>query len=226
MSKGALAEGVFKGETINTPSMLAVEDAIFALEWAKSVGGLHGLIARSDANAHALSRYAALCQEANIVPIVEPEVLYEGDHSIDTAARTTGEALKVLFEMLELLKVDLSGLILKTSMVLAGTQNTMSTPQEVADYTLKVLNKSVPRAVGGIVFLSGGQSPEQASANLNAIGQSGHQPWPITYSFSRAVQDPVMKLWKGKATNTKKAQTKFIQLLAQNSAARNGEYTS
>ena len=111
-------------------------------------------------------------------------------------------------------------------MVLAGTQNTMSTPKEVADYTLKVLNKSVPRAVGGIVFLSGGQSPEQASANLNAIGQSGHQPWPITYSFSRAVQDPVMKIWRGKANNANKAQAKFIQLLAQNSAARNGEYTS
>ena len=178
------------------------------------------------ANLMVMARYAGMAQTAGMVPIVEPEVLYEGDHSIDTAARTTGEVLKVLFEMLELLKVDLSGLILKTSMVLAGTQNTMSTPQEVADYTLKVLNKSVPRAVGGIVFLSGGQSPEQASANLNAIGQSGHQPWPITYSFSRAVQDPVMKLWKGKAINTKKAQTKFIQLLAQNSAARNGEYTS
>lgn len=178
------------------------------------------------ANLMVMARYASMAQTAGMVPIVEPEVLYEGDHSIDTATRTTSEALKVLFEMLELLKVDLSGLILKTSMVLAGTQNTMSTPKEVADYTLKVLNKSVPRAVGGIVFLSGGQTPEQASANLNAIGQSGHQPWPITYSFSRAVQDPVMKLWKGKAINTKKAQTKFIQLLAQNSAARNGEYTS
>ena len=178
------------------------------------------------ANLLVMARYASMVQTAGMVPIVEPEVLYDGDHSIETAYKALCQVLDVLFEELELLKVDLSGLILKTSMVLAGKESTPSTPGEVAEYTLKALNKCVPHGVSGIVFLSGGQSPEQASANLNAIGQSGHQPWPITYSYSRAVQDPVMKIWKGKANNTNKAQAKFIQLLAQNSAARNGEYTS
>lgn len=178
------------------------------------------------ANLMVMARYASMVQTAGMVPIVEPEVLYDGDHSIESAYKTLCLVLEVLFEELELLKVDLSGLILKTSMVLAGKESTLSTPSEVAEYTLKALNKCVPHKVAGIVFLSGGQTPEQASANLNAIGQSGQQPWPITYSYSRAVQDPVMKIWKGKVNNTKKAQAKFIQLLAQNSAARNGEYTS
>lgn len=173
-----------------------------------------------------MARYASMVQSAGMVPIVEPEVLYEGQHSIDVASRVTTEVLTELFEALKLLEVDLSALILKTSMVLAGNKSAISTPEEVAKYTLKVLNKAVPHEVAGIVFLSGGQTPEQASANLNAIGQSGHQPWPITYSFSRAVQDPVMKIWRGRQANFKKAQLKFVQLLAQNSAARNGEYTS
>jgi fructose-bisphosphate aldolase class I len=178
------------------------------------------------ANLVVMARYASMVQTAGMVPIVEPEVLYDGDHSIEQAYRVICQVLDILFEQLELLKVDLSGLILKTSMVLAGKESKLSSPDEVAEYTLKALNKCVPHKVAGIVFLSGGQAPEQASANLNAIGLRGHQPWPITYSYSRAVQDPVMKLWKGKQANTKKAQTKFIQLLAQNSAARNGEYTS
>ena len=178
------------------------------------------------ANLMVMARYASLAQSAGLVPIVEPEVLYDGDHSIETATKVTTEVLRELFAALELLKVDLTGLILKTSMVLAGKENPLSKPEEVAEHTLKVLNKTVPHKVAGIVFLSGGQSPEQASANLNSIGQSGHQPWPITYSYSRAVQDPVLKLWRGKSANSKKAQAKFVQLLAQNSAARNGEYTS
>lgn len=173
-----------------------------------------------------MARYASIVQSLGMVPIVEPEVLYEGNHTIDVSAKVTTEVLSELFDALKLLSVDLSGLILKTSMVLAGNGSTTSSCQEVAESTLKVLNRTVPREVAGIVFLSGGQEPEQASTNLNAIGQLGAQPWPITYSFSRAVQDPVMKIWRGKPTNVKKAQSKFIQLLAQNSAARNGEYTS
>ncbi len=176
------------------------------------------------ANLLIMARYASLVQSARMIPIVEPEVLYEGDHSIIDSAQTTSTVLKILFEELSALKVNLSGLILKTSMVLAGTKSSQSTPTEVAHHTLQVLGQSVPSAVGGIVFLSGGQAPEQASANLNAIGLSGKQPWPITYSYSRAVQDPVIRIWKGKSINTKKAQAKFTQLLAQNSAARNGEY--
>lgn len=179
------------------------------------------------ANMMIMARYASIVQSCNMVPIVEPEVLYEGEHSIETAAKVTSLVLSELFDALDELKLDLPGLILKTSMVLAGKQSSRtSTSQEVADHTLKVLNKTVPKKVAGIVFLSGGQSPAQASANLNSIGLSSSQPWPITYSYSRAVQDPVLKLWSGKAANVKKAQAKFVQLLAQNSAARNGEYLS
>ncbi len=176
-------------------------------------------------NLMVMARYAAMAQSAGMVPIVEPEVLYEGSHSIEEAAKTTKAVIKILFEELNKLKVNLSGTILKTSMVLAGTKNSMSKPNEVTDYTLKVLNSAVPKEVAGIVFLSGGQSPEQATANLNAIGNQGEQPWPITYSYSRAVQDPVLKLWRGKELNTKKAQAMFSKLLAQNSAARNGQFT-
>ena len=176
-------------------------------------------------NLMVMARYASIAQSANMVPIVEPEVLYEGNHTIEQSAKATQKIIKILFEELAKLKVSLSGAILKTSMVLAGTKSVMSKPTEVADATLKVLNNSVPKEVAGIVFLSGGQSPEQATANLNAIGLKGEQPWPITYSYSRAVQDPVLKLWRGKEVNTKKAQAIFSKLLAQNSAARNGQFT-
>ncbi len=175
-------------------------------------------------NLMVMARYASIVQSVGMVPIVEPEVLYEGDHTIEQSEKATQKVIRILFEELDRLKVNLPGTILKTSMVLAGTKNTMSKPDEVADATLRVLNSAVPKDVAGIVFLSGGQSPEQATANLNAIGIQGEQPWPITYSYSRAVQDPVLKLWRGKETNTKKAQQKFSQLLAQNSAARNGEF--
>ncbi len=195
-------------------------------KWRSAFGIDAGLptIPAMRANLLIMARYASLVQSAGMVPIVEPEVLYEGDHSILDSAKTTSTVLKILFEELSALKVNLSGLILKTSMVLAGTKANQSTPTEVAHHTLQVLGQSVPSAIGGIVFLSGGQAPKQATANLNAIGLSGKQPWPITYSYSRAVQDPVIRIWKGKSNNTKKAQAKFTQLLAQNSAARNGEY--
>ena len=176
------------------------------------------------ANMAVMARYAAIVQAAGMVPIVEPEVMYDGDHSLAESGRATELVIKVLFEELADLKVDLTGLILKTSMVLAGKDAAISSPQQVADATLKVLNAAVPREVGGIVFLSGGQSPDQASNNLNAIGAIGAQPWPITYSYSRAVQEPALKIWHGNQNNIKKAQLKFAQLLARNSAARNGEY--
>lgn len=176
------------------------------------------------ANLHVMARYASIVQSAGMVPIVEPEVLYDGDHSIIESAKATELVLASMFELLRAYKVDLTGLILKTSMVLAGAKQTASRPEEVANHTLKVLGQTVPREVAGIVFLSGGQSPDQATKNLNAIGAQGQQPWPITYSFSRAVQDPVLKLWHGKTENIKKAQAKFVQILARNSAARNGEF--
>lgn len=173
-----------------------------------------------------MARYASIAQAAGMVPIVEPEVLYEGSHSIEKSAKYTQMVLDLLFQELRMLKVDLAGTILKTSMVLAGSKSAISKPPEVANHTLKVLNSAVPKEVAGIVFLSGGQTPEQATANLNAIGSQGDQPWPITYSYSRAVQDPVLKIWRNRTNNTKKAQMKFSQLLAQNSAARNGEYSA
>lgn len=176
------------------------------------------------ANAVMMARYASIAQSNGMVPIVEPEVLYEGKHTIEKSAKYTELAIKILFEELAMLKVSLPGLVLKTSMVLAGSKSIKSKPQEVAKATLKVLNSAVPKEVAGIVFLSGGQTPEQAKANLNAIGLMNEQPWPITYSYSRAVQDPVLKIWRNREANIKKAQAKFSQLLAQNSAARNGEY--
>jgi fructose-bisphosphate aldolase class I len=191
---------------------------------AFSIGAKLPTITAINANLNIMARYACIVQSASMVPIVEPEVLYEGKHSITESAKVTELVLNVLFGLLRTYRVDLTGLILKTSMVLAGAENTKSKPSEVANHTLKVLNNAVPKEVAGIVFLSGGQSPEQATENLNAIGLAGTQPWPITYSYSRAVQDPILKLWRGNAANTKKAQTKFAQLLAQNSAARNGEF--
>ncbi len=179
------------------------------------------------ANLHAMARYASLAQAAGMVPIVEPEVLYDGTHSQKACQDTLSVVLRVLFELLTAYKVDLSGVILKSSMVLAGKDNPQqSDPHAVANATLGVFNERVPKDIAGIVFLSGGQSPDMATANLNAIGSAGKQPWPITFSFSRAVQDPVMAKWDGKSQNVAEAQKIFAQLLANNSFARDGKFTS
>lgn len=172
------------------------------------------------ANCSTMARYATLVQDADMVPIVEPEVLYEGNHSIRECSGALSTTLRILFETLQAYKVDLSGLILKTSMVLAGSSNpNQSTPEEVTQATLQVLSERVPKEVGGIVFLSGGQSPEQATDNLSTITKAGKQPWPITFSFSRAVQDPALKTWAGNAQNTAQAQAEFTKRLVANSQA-------
>lgn len=177
------------------------------------------------ANLHTMARYASMCQTANIVPIVEPEVLYDGSHNIEESRRTTEAAVKLLIQMLKAYRVDLSGCILKTSMVLAGkASQTASTPQEVAENTLAMLNSAVPADMAGIVFLSGGQTTEQARNNLQAIGASGKQPWPITFSFSRAVQDIPMKTWAGKSENIGAAQKQYFELTRDCALARHGEY--
>lgn len=177
------------------------------------------------ANLHTMARYATLCQSANIVPIVEPEVLYDGPQTIQEAYTTTETVLKLLIQMLKAYRVDLSGCIIKTSMVLAGKQTGIITPPEdVAKQTLAVLNAAVPQSVGGVVFLSGGQTPEQARDNLQAIGASGHQPWPITFSFSRAVQDPAMKAWSGRIENISAAQRIYYELTKTCSEARHGKF--
>jgi fructose-bisphosphate aldolase class I len=127
-----------------------------------------------------------------VVPIVEPEVIYAGDHSLATAEMVTTKTLQVLFQTLMTYEVDLAGIILKSSMVLAGDmKNEQTSPEEVANATLRTFHMSVPHEVGGIVFLSGGQKPKQATTNLNAIAKMGEQPWPITFSFSRAIEEPV-----------------------------------
>ena len=179
------------------------------------------------ANIHSLARYVTLVQAAGMVPIVEPEVLYDGQHSIKSSQEVTSQVLRILFDTLKAYRVDLSGIILKTSMVLAGKANPhQSKPEEVAKTTLQVLKERVPEEIGGIVFLSGGQSPTQATNNLNAIGLAGPQPWPISFSFSRAVQEPALNAWQGKSKNIRLAQNQFIELLRANSEAREGKYLS
>lgn len=176
------------------------------------------------ANLNQMARYAALAQAAGMVPIVEPEVLYEGQHSIETCEAVVSQVLRVLFDLLVAYRVDLKGVILKTSMVLAGHQNARASDStQVANATVKVLRQRVPHEVAGIVFLSGGQTPTQATDDLNAIAQAGKEPWPITFSYSRAVQEPALATWRGKKRNIAPAQIAFTERLALNSLARSGK---
>lgn len=175
-----------------------------------------------------LARYAKLCQEAGIVPIVEPEVIYKGSHDLQRAEEVTTLTLKTLFAVLSQYRVDLKGLILKSSMVLAGSDfETPSTPEEVAEATLRTFAVSVPTEVPGIVFLSGGQTPDQATTNLNAIAtlekERGGLPWELAFSFSRGIEQPVQQAWLGKEENTATAQKTLIETLQRNCAADQGE---
>lgn len=178
-------------------------------------------------NAHALARYAAACQRAGIVPIVEPEVIMDGDHSIERCAEVTEQVLRELFDQLHLLKVDLEGLILKPNMILPGKDSTQKvSTAEIARFTAVCLRNAVPAAVSGIAFLSGGQDPLLATKNLNAINLNFKEelPWPVTYSFSRALHQPALEIWKGKPENVKAAQESFITQAKANRAARKGEF--
>ena len=178
-------------------------------------------------NAIQMARYAALAQEAGIVPIVEPEVLLSGRHNIERAEQVTTKTIQVLFSTLLKYKVDLEGLILKSSMVLAGDEYSQpSTPEEVANATLRTFAVSVPHSVGGIVFLSGGQSPKRAVENLQAVSVHDNQPWPITFSYSRAIEEPMLNVWQGKEENIKEAQKVLVHTLKMNSLALQGKYDS
>jgi len=180
------------------------------------------------ANAHALGRYAALCQEAGLVPMVEPEVLMEGDHDINTCFDVTRRTLLVVFEQLFLQRVDFRGMILKPNMVIAGKDcKNQNSIDEVADATVECLLQSVPAAVPGVAFLSGGQSAGDASAHLNAINKNykGKLPWVVTFSFARAIQQEAMEIWKGNETNDSKAQEALVYRADCNAAARRGEYS-
>jgi fructose-bisphosphate aldolase class I len=171
-----------------------------------------------------MARYAQIAQSANIVPIVEPEVIHAGDHSLAQAEMVTTRALQILFQTLIEYKVDMSGLILKSSMVLAGDVHPEQTSaQEVAQATLRTFHMSVPHNCAGIVFLSGGQTPQRSTENLNAIAKMGAQPWPITFSFSRALEEPVLKAWDGKPENVDAAKAALLEVTKQNSAASLGQ---
>ena len=177
-------------------------------------------------NAHALARYAALCQEAEIVPIVEPEVLLDGNHTIERSQEVTEKTLEITFTELFLQRVRLEGMILKPSMVVSGKDNPRQAGvEEVAERTIQCLKRTVPAAVPGIAFLSGGQSAVSATEHLNAMNKLGPHPWQVSFSYARALQDPALKAWKGEAGNVATAQRIFYHRAKMNSAARSGSYT-
>ena len=182
-----------------------------------------------EANAHALARYAALCQEAGLVPIVEPEVLMDGGHTLERCRAVTEEVLRTVFTHLKSQRVRLEGMILKPNMVLPGLAcPTQASVDEVADTTVKCLLRTVPATVPGITFLSGGQSAEMASVRLNAMNVrfKSRLPWALSFSFARAIQQPALEIWQGKETNVKAAQQVLLHRARCNRAARRGEYTA
>lgn len=180
-----------------------------------------------EANAHALARYAALCQEAGLVPIVEPEVLMDGDHSIDRCRDVTAASLKALYAALFEHCVYLEGTLLKPNMVLSGKDcPRQAALEEVAATTVSCFRQVVPAAVPGIVFLSGGQSPEQATQNLNAMNAMGTYPWQLSFSYGRALQEHTLKAWQGREENVDAAQQAFYHRAMCNGAARKGTYTA
>jgi fructose-bisphosphate aldolase class I len=176
-------------------------------------------------NAHALARYAALCQEAGLVPIVEPEVLQDGTHSIAESRKATGRVLQAVYTELHDQRIDFRGTLLKPNMVLSGYEaSERASVDEVADVTLECFYEHVPAAVPGIVFLSGGQSDEDATINLNAMNARGPHPWQLSFSYGRALQAPALKAWGGKPENVEAAQRAYYHRAKMNSAARTGMY--
>jgi fructose-bisphosphate aldolase class I len=176
-------------------------------------------------NAHALARYAALCQEQQIVPIVEPEVLMDGDHDIERCYQATELTLKMVFEQLYLQRVQLEGMVLKPNMVIAGKKSAkQASVEEVAAQTLKCLKSCVPALVPGIAFLSGGQSDEDATAHLNAMNAMGGGPWKLTFSYGRALQAAPLKAWGGQSGNVAKGQAAFAHRARMNGLASVGKW--
>jgi len=176
-------------------------------------------------NAHALARYAALCQAAQIVPIVEPEVLMDGDHDIDRCYEATSRVLNKTFQELRAQRVALEGMILKPNMAIAGKKSSKhASVEEVAEKTIRLLKACVPAAVPGIAFLSGGQSDEEATAHLNAMNRIGNLPWRLTFSYGRALQAAPQKAWSGKAENAAAGQRAFTHRARMNALASKGEW--
>ena len=198
-------------------------------KWRAVIAVGNGIPTRAciEANAQALARYAALCQEAGLVPIVEPEMLMNGDHTIERCFEVTEEVLHVVFEQLYAQGVMFEGMILKPNMVVPGLACPIQVSvDEVADTTVKCLLRVVPAAVPGIAFLSGGQSAELASARLNAmnIRFKSQLPWALAFSFARAIQQPALEIWHGKEANVSEAQQALYHRAKCNQAARRGEY--
>lgn len=177
------------------------------------------------ANAHALARYAALCQEAGIVPIVEPEVIMDGGHSIERCEEVTNAALQVVFAELAAHQVALEGIVLKPNMVISGTEaSDRAGPQEVAEATLRCLKAHVPAAVPGIAFLSGGQTAEEATEHLGLMNQMGDVPWELSFSYGRALQAPALDAWRGAESNFESGQQALAKRARLNSLAHLGQY--
>lgn len=189
-------------------------------------GGIPSMTAIS-VNAHALARYAALCQAAQIVPIVEPEVLMDGDHDIDRCYEVTSRVLDKTFQELRVQRVALEGMVLKPNMAISGKKSAkQASVEEVAEKTIRLLKACVPAAVPGIAFLSGGQSDEEATAHLNAMHKLGSLPWGLTFSYGRALQAAPQKAWSGKAENVVAGQNAFSHRARMNGLASKGEWQS
>ena len=200
-------------------------------KWRAVISIGEGIPSRSciEANAQALARYATLCQEAGLVPIVEPEVLMDGDHTLECCRKVTEEVLRNVFIQLNCQRVLLEGMILKPNMVLPGLKcPAQESVDEAADITVHSLLRTVPAAVPGIAFLSGGQSGELASARLNAMNVrfKSRLPWALAFSFARAIQQPALEIWLGRETNVKAAQQALLHRAQCNRAARRGEYAA
>ena len=193
-----------------------------------ALGGGRPSRACIEANAHALARYAALCQEASLVPVVEPEVLMEGEHTLARCKAATEQVLHAVFEQLYAQSVTLEGMLLKPNMVLPGLRcPEQESVEEVAEATVKCLVRFVPAAVPGIVFLSGGQSGELASARLNAMNSRFKSlPWALSFSFARAIQEPAMQIWHGDEANVEAAHRALFHRAMCDRAARRGQYDS
>jgi fructose-bisphosphate aldolase class I len=178
------------------------------------------------ANAHALARYSAICQEASIIPIVEPEVLLDGGHSAERSEAVHEETLEALFHEMQQHGVLLEHVILKASMAVSGKSHSRQAPvKEVAERTVRILKRTVPAALPGVVFLSGGQTDENATAHLDAMNRMGGLPWPLTFSYSRALQAVALNTWRGAAGNVAAAQKAFHHRAHMNSLAAKGEWT-
>lgn len=235
---GAKALAGFPNETITEGldglrerlSDYAQSGARFA-KWRAVISIGDGLPTKAclEANLHALARYAALCQEAGLVPIVEPEVLMDGTHTLDQCASVTEDVLDMLFVHLHSQGVFLEGILLKPNMIVAGTDcQDQPTINQVADATVTCLRRTVPAALPVIAFLSGGQSPVQAASHLNAMHLrfDGRLPWALTFSFGRAIQQPALTIWKGQDSNRKAAQEALFYWASCNQAARRGKFST